>query len=217
LIQQFFCQLLIELPPNSTSMVDSTMKLFQTTLLDLVYLLFERQRNAQDSPIMQSLLSHLPSSFHDLVTLIDVLRAFHDRSKKTSFPETFLLRSTSLCPGYLPLTPEEIEHSHRYFDTMADLQLMDFLNNHPLMNESSTVLIESLPNTTEPDPNYYKAYPSLEHISTRCIQTRVKLLLQFSLFVEQLISMIDLSLNPGQSIINDHVRTCRAYVLYNHR
>ena len=204
-MQQFFCQLLNELPPNSTSMLSRTTKLFQTTILDLVYLLFERQRNEHDSSTIQLHFSHLPASFYDLVTIIDMLRAFHDRNKKISFPETFLLRS---------LTREEIEHSHRYFDTTADLQLMDFLNNHPLMTESPAALIESLPIDAQSNSDYYRAYPSLGHIPSHCIHTQFKLLLEFSLFLEQLVSVIDFSLNPGESIITDHVRSGRTYVLH---
>ena len=39
---QLLCQLLIELPPNSTSMQSRTMKTIQMAILDLVYLLYER-------------------------------------------------------------------------------------------------------------------------------------------------------------------------------
>lgn len=204
-MEQFYCQLLNELPPNSTSMLNRTMKLFQTTILNLVYRIFERQRNEHDPSMVQSDFSHLPGSFYDLVIVIDMLRAFHDRNKKTSFPETFPLRS---------LTREQIDQSHRYFDTIADLQLMDFLNNHPLMKESSVALIESLPADVEPKPDYYRSYPSLGHIPASCIHTRIKLLLEFNLFFEQLVSMIDFSVNPSESIITDHVRSGRTYVLH---
>jgi hypothetical protein len=97
---------------------------------------------------------------------------------------------------------------------MPDLQLLSFMNNNPLINTSLIALITSLPTKPEPDPMYYKTCPSLWHIPAICIQTRAKLFCLFSMLVEKLISIIDFSLFPGQSIVTDKIGTARAYILY---
>ncbi|CAF0862456.1 unnamed protein product [Didymodactylos carnosus] len=165
--------------------------------MDSVFLLLERQKyqqittnitthsNEQQNQLLEFDFSQFSRSFHDLLTVIDVINALIDKTKKKS-------------------------NSH--FDTYADLQLI--MNSSPLMSPSFIEFINSLPTESIPNPAYYKTYPSLWHIPAICIQTRAKLLYHFSMFVAKLVSIVDFSLFPGQSILIDKIRTARAYMLY---
>ncbi|CAF0744045.1 unnamed protein product [Didymodactylos carnosus] len=158
--------------------------------------------------------SQFSQSFHDLLMVIDVINALTDKTKQTPFPEVFVLQSIVLLDDHLQFTGDDIEKSNSHFDTNADLQLISFMNSSPLMNLLSIEFINSLPTESIPNPAYYKTYPSLWHIPAICIQTRAKLLYQFSMFVAKLVSIVDFSLFPGQSILTDKIRTARAYMLY---
>ncbi|CAF0824617.1 unnamed protein product [Adineta steineri] len=201
-IQHFLYQLLIELPPNSTSMNSRTTKTFQIAIADLIYLLDERHRH--QNLLIKTDFSQFSRHDNNLLTFIDVLNALTDKSKRTLFPEAFILQ----------FTRDELEQSHYHFDTTADLQLVDFINRHALTNESFVELINSLPTDVSQNPTYYKAYPSLWHIPTTCIQTRIKFVWQLNILVENVISNVDFNLLPGESILTDKVRTVRPYVLY---
>jgi len=210
-IQHFLYRLFIELSSNPTLTNSQTMKNFQSVLLDLVYLLFEKEKK---NGTIQLIGFDFPPSFHDLLMTIDVINTLTDQTKQTSFPERFLLQSSVLLGEDLPLIKDQIEKSNTHFDAMADLQLMNYMNNHPLIEFSVIELINSLPTESLPNPTYYKNYPSLWHISAIYIQTRAKLFYLFTTCLEKVLPIIDFSLLPGQSLLTDKVRTAKGYILY---
>ena len=152
--------------------------------------------------------------FNGLLTLIDAMNALTDKTKRTAFPETLILYSIVLLGDNLQFTRDEIELSHTCFDTTADLQLVEFINRHPPTDGSFVSLISSLSTETSLNPTYYKAYPSIWHIPAACIQSRVKLFCLLSMLGENVISIVDFSLTPGQSILTDKIRVLKSYTLY---
>ncbi|UJR06751.1 hypothetical protein I4U23_011038 [Adineta vaga] len=99
---------------------------------------------------------------------------------------------------------DEIEQTHRYFDLTADFQLIDYINQH---------LMTSLPMNIEDNSIHFKSYPSLWHIPIHCIQTRIKFSYALNVFIEKLLSFVDLSLPIGQSFVTDKFRSSRSYIL----
>ncbi|CAF1134425.1 unnamed protein product [Adineta steineri] len=199
-VRNFFFHLFTQLPSDSTSISNPTLKTFQITILDLVYLLSERYKN--------DLIDYnFSQSFHNLLNFLDTVNALNNRTKRTTFPELFIFN------GDFQFTRDELEQSQHYFDMTADFQLIDYINQHLLTNQSFTTLITSLPTDTTLNSTHYKNYPSLWHIRARCIQTRVKFFFLFSVSAEKLVSIVDLSLPIGQSFLTDKFRSARSYVL----
>ncbi|CAF1287352.1 unnamed protein product [Rotaria sordida] len=167
-IQNFLFHLFIELPPNSTSINTQTMRTFQIAIMDLIYLLIEKQKYQLISSIdITNELFKLPKSFHDLLMMIDIIKALTDKTKHTPFPEIFIIQSIIFLPN------------------------------------------ESIPNSL-----YYKSYPSLWHIPAIYIQIRAKIIYEFNIIFEKLISFIDLSLLPEQSILTNKIQQVKSYILY---
>ncbi|CAF0741668.1 unnamed protein product [Adineta ricciae] len=209
-IRHFFCHLCPQLLPDSTSIASYSMKTFQTAALDFVYLLYEKYKKES----LNSDLSRVFQSLHDLITFVNTLNALTDRTKQISFPELFILQSTVALDGSIQFTREELEKSHHYFDTIADHQLIDFLNQHLLTGVSFAALIADLPSENTSSAKHYQNFPSLWHIPTHCIQTRVRFFWLFNLFVEKLVSIVDLSIPFGQSFLTDKIRSSRDYILH---
>lgn len=191
-----------------------TMGIFQMALMDLVYLLTERQRNKTTTIDLTNELFKLPQNFHNLLLIIDFMKALTDRTKHTRFPELIIVQSIALLGENLQLTRDNIEQSNKYFDTTSDLQLVNFMNNNQLLELSFIEFIHSLPIDSKPNPSYYKTYPSLWHIPTIHIQIRAKLIYVFNLLIDKLVSFIDLSLLPGQSILIDKIQNIKPYIIY---
>ncbi|CAF4787472.1 unnamed protein product, partial [Rotaria sp. Silwood1] len=213
-IQHFLFHLFIELPPNSTSVYTQTMRTFQISLMNLIFLLTKRQKSQSITMNITNDQFNFPQSFHDLLISIDVIDALIDKTKHRSFPEMFIRQSIILLGKNLQFTRDDIEKSNNYFDTIADLQLINFMNNHLLLKISFIQFINDLPIGSIPNPTYYKTYPSLCHIPAIYIQIRAKLFYQFNIFIEKLVSVIDLSLLPGQSIVTDQIQKIKSYILY---
>ncbi|CAM4807592.1 unnamed protein product, partial [Rotaria magnacalcarata] len=218
-ILQFLFHLFVDLQPNPTLVHSRLMKAFQITLMDLIFLLCQRQKNRslttnQTVDSFEFDFSQFSQNFHRILTAIDVINALTDRTKQTSFPDAFLQESPALLGDDYQLTKDEIEQSNSHFDIIADRQLVHFMNNHSLINSSFIDFINNLPTGSLPDPTYYKVYPSLWHISVNLIRIRAKLFYQFSLYFEKVLSVIDLNLSPGQSILFDKLQIGRVYMLY---
>ncbi|UJR34786.1 hypothetical protein I4U23_027567 [Adineta vaga] len=205
-IQYFFFHLFVQLPPDSTSMFNHTVKTFQIAILDFVYLLFKRNQN-------HLIDIHFTQSFYDLLMLIDILNILNIRPKRPIFPESFILQSITVPNIDLQLNQHELEQSDHYFDKIADLQLIDFMNQYLLINVSFRELILSLPTDSISHSTHYQNYPSLWHISAECIQIRVKFFCLFNIIIEKLVSMVDLSLPVGESFLTDKFRSSRSYIL----
>ncbi|CAF3487428.1 unnamed protein product [Rotaria sp. Silwood1] len=211
-IENFLFHLFIELPPNSTSINTQTMRTLQIAIMDLVFLLIEKHQSM--STDITNELSKLPKNFHDLLILIDVIKALTDKTKHTIFPEMFIIESIILLGENLQLTRDDIEKSNQYFDTISDLQLIHFMNNNQLLKISFIEFIHSLPTESISNSSYYKNYPSLWHIPAIYIQIRAKIIYEFNIIIEKLVSFIDLSLFPGQSILTDKIQKIKSYILY---
>ncbi|CAF1477904.1 unnamed protein product [Rotaria sordida] len=205
-IRYFLFQLFIEIPPNSTSRNSRIMKQFQISLMNIVYLLLEKQKYQQNEINLTKFLNkssnvefdliQFSSNFYDLLTTIDIINALVDKTKQIPF----LIKSNLAFEDKVKFTQDEIEHLNNHFDTIADQQLIRFMNNHPLIDTSIIELINSLPSESAPNLIYYKIYPSLVHIPAICIKTRAKLIYLFNLFIKNLISISDFNLLAGQTI-----------------
>ncbi|CAF5023170.1 unnamed protein product, partial [Rotaria sp. Silwood1] len=101
----------------------------------------------------------------------------------------------------------------RFFDAFADLQLISLMNEHPSMDDSFNTFILALPNESTSYPEFYKNYPLLLNTSRKYIQIRATVFYQFNILVERIVSTLDFSLLPGQSILVDYIRTVKYYLL----
>ncbi|CAF1186262.1 unnamed protein product [Adineta ricciae] len=116
--------------------------------------------------------------------------------------------------GKTNLSTDVTDTSSYSFDSIADQQLMSFLNDYPSTGLSITELIDSLPNEEVPNSNYYKIYPSLSHISALHIKKRCELIHRFNLSLTKVVPILDFNLLPNQSVLIDKIRLARLYILH---
>ena len=226
-ILQFLYQLLIQISTDKELANKPTPKKFQIILMDFVYLHSNRQKKRQMSSIttsssneeqsgrLQLILAECSQNVRDVLIVFDVLQALNDKSKQTRLPETFLAQSNALLGENLSFTADDFEKSNSYFDTTTDQQLMQFMNKHLLADGLFNDFILSLPAELAPNTTFYQIYPFLSSIPAICVRTRAKLVYQFNLLIEKALSLVDLSLAPGQRILTDRIRSARAYILYS--
>ncbi|CAF4186499.1 unnamed protein product, partial [Rotaria sordida] len=166
-------------------------------------------------------LNECSSDARDLSIILDVINILTNKTKQSSqWFELLLTQSDTILDEKLPLTKEMVDKAHVHFDTIADEQLIKFMNSninldwHPLPHELFNQIIENLPVESIPDSNKYNSYTCLCDIPSAHIQTRIKLFYLFNIFIEKLLPMIDLSLLPGISTLTDRIRTARNYILF---
>ncbi|CAF1258882.1 unnamed protein product [Rotaria sordida] len=166
-------------------------------------------------------LNECSSDARDLSIILDVINILTNKTKQSSqWFELLLTQSDTILDEKLPLTKEMVDKAHVHFDTIADEQLIKFMNSninldwHPLPHELFNQFIETLPVESISDSNKYNSYTCLCDIPSAHIQTRIKLFYLFNIFIEKLLPMIDLSLLPGISTLTDRIRTARNYILF---
>ncbi|CAF1253694.1 unnamed protein product [Rotaria sordida] len=215
--QNFLFHLLIELSLSTTSIINPATRTLQTVVMDLIFLLLQRQ-HSQDSVTTEQQydkfkLSEFPEKFRDLLTAIDIISVLIDKNKQQQYFKQFLEQSCDILDHNFKITEDDVQTSHTLFNAFADLQLISLMNEHPSMNESFNAFILTLPNESTSDPTFYKNYPLLLNIPRKYIQIRATLFYQFNILIERTISMLDFSLSRGQSILVDYIRTVKNYLL----
>ncbi|CAF4671324.1 unnamed protein product, partial [Rotaria sp. Silwood2] len=159
-------------------------------------------------------VARFSENFHNLLTLVDVINALTDKTRQSTFPDKFILQSSVLLGENNEFTQDDTEQSNTSFNTIADWQLIHFMNNHPLIDISFVQFINDLPAESVSNRIYYKAYSSLSDIPAISIRIRTKVLYLFNLLLENLVPMIDSSLLPRQSALIDKILAGRIYMLY---
>ncbi|CAF3391857.1 unnamed protein product [Rotaria sp. Silwood2] len=183
--------------------------------MDLVFLVFERQKyRSIVANQFEFDVARFSENFHNLLTLVDVINALTDKTKQSTFSDKFILQSSVLLGINNQFNQDDTEQSNTSFNTIADWQLIHFMNNHPLIDISLVQFINDLPAESVSNPIYYKAYSSLSDIPAISIRIRAKVLYPFNLLLENLVSMIDCSLLPRQSVLIDKILAGRIYMLY---
>ncbi|CAF4751629.1 unnamed protein product [Rotaria sp. Silwood1] len=217
--QNFFFHLLNELLLITVSMSSPVTRTLQTIVMDLVFLLIKRQ-SSQDTMTTERQnekfefeLAECSQNFHDLVIVINIIEALIDKSKHTQYPKQFIEQTYDILSENPKYTSDDFQKSNTLFDTLADLQLIKLMNEHPSMNNSFNQFISNLPTESTQNSTFYKNYPALINIPAKFIQVRAKFFYQFNIFVEKTVSMLDFSLLPNQSILVDYIRIAKIYLL----
>jgi hypothetical protein len=161
----------------------------------------------------QEIESKLPEDIQNLFTIIKINIAWNDQ---TLLPEEFLKASQEILGEKFKLNQDDFKKSNHHFNTIADQELINLMNNSSLLlNDSFSSFIESLPIESEPDTTFYKTYVTLSNIPADCIQIRARFFYLLNKFIEKSLPFIDFSLPPGQSILTDQIRTIKLYLLYS--
>ena len=214
-IQQFFCKLLIELSSDKITIGKCSKKKLQIALTDLIFILLTQQKkqSTTENNYLEEFQSKLPENIQNLLTTIDVIIAWTDQTKQTQLPEVFLKQSTDILGKNCKLNQDDFQKSNNHFTTIADQDLINFMNNNSLLNDSFSSFIESLPTDSEPNSEFYKNHVLLTNIPADCIQIRAKFIYLLNKFIEKSLSIVDFSLPQGQSILTDEIRTIKLYLL----
>ncbi|CAF2798974.1 unnamed protein product [Rotaria sp. Silwood2] len=198
-------------------MISPAIRTLQTVVMDLIFLVLQRQHSQDIVTIEQQYdkfkLSKFPEKFRDLLTVINIINALIDKNKQQQYFKQLLEQSYNILGQNLKITEDDVQTSYTLFDAVADLQLISLMNEHLSMDDSFNVFILALPNESTSDPVFYKNYPSLLSIQRKYIQIRATIFYQFNIVVERTISTLDLSLLPGQSILVDYIRMVKHYLL----
>ncbi|CAF0796987.1 unnamed protein product [Rotaria sordida] len=205
--------LFIELTTNKACLNNLPLKNFRIAIMDLVFALFERQKE------LLLVLNECSLEARNLSITLDVINVLTNKTKQCQWPESFLTQSSTNLGETLPLTKEIVDAADVYFNRNADEQLMKFMNQNinrdwnPLPHESLNQFIESLPAESVPDSTKYHSFSYLRDIPSIHIQTRAKLFYLFNIFVGKVLPIIDLSLPPGSSNLTNQIRAARNYIL----
>ncbi|CAF3690100.1 unnamed protein product [Rotaria sp. Silwood1] len=186
--------------------------------MDVFYAQWIRQKNGcainTFNNRLEETLAACPENVRNLLTLIDIIDALIDKNKQKSLPEAFLKQSNDLLDDNNNITADDFEKSNNYFDSIADQEIIRYMNNDSKLDSSFNDFIINLPTESEPNPTFYKIYPSLATIPANFIKIRVKCIYLLNMIFERVQPIIDLSFAPGESILVDELGNVRAYLLY---
>ena len=195
------------------------MKYFQITLMDLVYLIIVKQETqsvASNTTLNEEVYlqrTKLPEDIQNLWIAIDSLNAFTDQTKQKVLPQAFFSQLEDVSNDGVKLKEDDFEKCNLYFDRNADEQLIRFMNNSPLLENSFASFISSFSDESNPNSTHYQSYPALSNIPIDCIQLRSEFIYQLNILVAKILPMIDLNLCLGQSFLADQVRAAKIYLL----
>ncbi|CAF2856854.1 unnamed protein product [Rotaria sp. Silwood2] len=162
-----------------------------------------------DQEKLKDLIQYFECDTNEKIVSLDEMMLNHLNEIPKSFDMT-----TELSSDYKWFYQDDTEQSNTSFNTIADWQLIHFMNNPPLIDVSFVQFINDLPAESVSNPIYYKLYSSLSDIPAISIRIRAKVLYPFNLLLENLVSMIDCSLLPRQSVLIDKILAGRIYMLY---
>ena len=160
--------------------------------------------------VQSSRIGELPQNIRDLFTTVDVINAIMNRTKQ---PEVFFTQSKDLLGNVLQLNRDDFDKCNNFFDINSDQQLISVMNKSLSQNNSFSDFIRKLPMESTPNTKFYEKYLYLSNIPADCVLIRAKFIYQLNKLVEQVLSMVDLSLSLGQSILSDRIRVVKIYLL----
>ncbi|CAF4939010.1 unnamed protein product [Rotaria sp. Silwood1] len=156
----------------------------------------------------------------DLAIALDLINILTNKIKPYQWPELVFAGSKEILGEKLTLTKEMVETAHTHFDRTADKQVMKFMNQNIKFDENSSShefiinFIETLPAESIPDSIKYASFTCLCNIPSVYIQTRVKFLYLFNIFLQRTLPDIDFSVTSGIGFIVDRIRSVRHYILF---
>ena len=155
----------------------------------------------------------LPEKIDQLVTTIDVITKSVGHPKQAVVSDAFLRYVNKLGGKEFSLTREEFEKSNEHFTTVTDQEMIQLMNNSPVLNESFNAFLASIPTDPEADATFYKNHLSLSSIPRDSVHSRARYLYLFSKSIQESLAMIDFSLPAERSILTDHIRKAKIYLL----
>ncbi|CAM4831763.1 unnamed protein product [Rotaria magnacalcarata] len=209
-IQQFFFQLLIELSSKAASPSNYSLKHLQLALADFIFILITKLKHLsnENSGKIKVIETKLPENIQNLYTIIDVINTWTDPKKEKLLPEQFLLKSDNY-----KISQEDFTNSSTHFNTIADQDLINFMNNELLVNDSFSKFIEKLPKESPADSTFFKNHLSLSNIPVDCIRIRAQFFYSFNTLLTETLSIVDFSLPLGESFLTDRIRIIKPYLL----
>ncbi|CAF1326834.1 unnamed protein product [Rotaria magnacalcarata] len=210
-IQNFMSQLLIELLSTGAVKPSRMIKTLQIMVMDFVYLDLSRQIsefNISNSINQQFKLklSNLPQDFQDLWMVIDIINAITDQTKQTLYPDLLFIKARTMLNKTPVFTLDDITVSSNYFDNIADLQLINLMNNNALIEHSFSEFIHNVAVAYASNSISFELYPSLLNIPVNCVQNRAKLFHILGVFAEKVLPLFDFTFAPGKSLLADKFR-----------
>ncbi|CAF4467080.1 unnamed protein product [Rotaria socialis] len=209
-IQQFFFQLLIELSSKAASLSNYSLKHLQLALADFIFILITKLKHLsnENSGKIKVIETKLPENIQNLYTIIDVINIWTDPKREKLLPEKFLLKSDNY-----KISQEDFTNSNNHFNTIADQDLINFMNNELLANDSFSKFIEKLPKESPADSTFFKNHLSLTNIPADCIRIRAQFFYSFNTLLTETLSIVDFSLPLGESFLTDRIRIIKPYLL----
>ncbi|CAF3666099.1 unnamed protein product [Rotaria socialis] len=209
-IQQFFFQLLIELSSKAASLSNYSLKHLQLALADFIFILITKLKHLsnENSGKIKVIETKLPENIQNLYTIIDVINIWTDPKREKILPEKFLLKSDNY-----KISQEDFTNSNNHFNTIADQDLINFMNNELLANDSFSKFIEKLPKESPADSTFFKNHLSLTNIPADCIRIRAQFFYSFNTLLTETLSIVDFSLPLGESFLTDRIRIIKPYLL----
>ena len=156
----------------------------------------------------------LPESIDQLLATIDVIMKSTGSTKQPAVSDAFLRYMKKLGAGQFTLTREELEKSNEYFTAATDQELIQLMNSSPLCDESFTSFLASLPTDSTANATFYKNHLSLSSIPVESVHARARYLYLFSSAIKESLAMVDFSLPAERSLLTDHVRKAKIYLLH---
>ncbi|UJR20292.1 hypothetical protein I4U23_023423 [Adineta vaga] len=204
-IQDFSIELLITLSSDESKTKDNLTKSLRQALMDFVFVIFMKQHSSR--------LTDLPQNIRDLYTVINVINALIDPTKQAHLPEIFFIQSKHILGNVLQINRDEFDKCQKYFNFNSDQQLIHAMNKSLTQNSSFGEFLRNLPTESNPNETFYQTYLFLANNPTDSLLIRAKFLYQLNKLIEKILSMVDLSVLPGESVLSDQIRAVKSYLL----
>ncbi|CAF3356499.1 unnamed protein product [Rotaria socialis] len=213
-VHNFILQIFIELLVNQTYLDSLALKYFRRSFMQLELTRMERQKQLVSS------LNEWSSFLKDLAITLDLINILTNKIEPCQWSELFFNESKEILGEKLALTKEMVETAHKHFNRTADEQVMKFMNEtikltgNSLSCEFFINFIEALPAESIPDSTKYASFTCLCNIPSVCIQTRVKFVYLFNIFLEKILPKIDFTVSSGIGFVVDRIRSVRHCILF---
>jgi hypothetical protein len=213
-IHNFLHHLFMETTVNKIYLDSLALKFFRRSLMRFELILMEREKQLVSS------INEWSTFMKDLAMVLDLITMIKNKIKQYQWSELFFTECKEIFGEKLILTKEMIETANTYFDRNADEQVMKFMNQNirlgdsSLTRESVVKFIENLPAEPVPDSTKYASFTFLCNIPSVCIQTRVKFLYLFNLFLGNALPSIDFNVTSGIGFVVDRIRSVRHCILF---
>ena len=213
-IHNFLHHLFMETTANKIYLDSLALKFFRRSLMRFELILMEREKQLVSS------INEWSTFMKDLAMVLDGITMITNKIKPYQWSEIFFTEWKETLGEELTLTKEMIETANTYFDRNADEQVMKFMNQNIKLDDSSSSrdsvikFIKNLPADPVPDSTKYASFTCLCNIPSVCIQTRVKFLYLFNLFLGSTLPSIDFNVTSGIGFVVDRIRLVRYCILF---